>query len=50
MQIENFLENTQISKYNCPDHRSKVFAEQQLFSICFRHNELEKHTLYPGTK
>jgi len=50
MRIENFLENRQISKYHCHDHRSKVFVEQQLFSICFMHNGLGKHTLYPGTK
>ena len=42
MQIENFLENRQISKYCCPDHRSKVFVEQQLFYICFRQAGQEK--------
>src|SRR6218665_833796 len=50
MRIGNFLENRQILNYHCPDHRSKVFVEQQLFSTCFRHNGLGKHTLYPGTK
>src|SRR6218665_2322358 len=50
MRIENFLENRQILNYHCSDHRSKVFVEQQLFSIRFRHNGLGKHTLYPGTK
>src|SRR6218665_1539579 len=50
MRIENFLENRHILNYHCPDHRSKVFVEQQLFTICYRHNGLGKHTLYPGTK
>jgi len=50
MRIDNFLENRQILNYHCPDHRSKVFVEQKIFSICFRHNGLGKHTLYPGTK
>src|SRR6218665_684427 len=50
MQIENFLESRQIFNYHCPDHTSKVFVEQQLFSTCITHNGLRKHTLYPGKK
>jgi len=40
MRIKNFLENRQILNYHCSDYRSKVFVEQQLFSICFMHNWL----------